>query len=106
MLDLIIALNCIRVMKEYGTYHGEKIGRIKKVIPTLTSDVSGFPDSRVGEIIIYREYSEMGKPTGRATVESPLCQKDIDEQKRKDSLITTVRTISSVPMSYIEEIRI
>jgi len=120
MIDLSVILNCIRVMKEYGTYRGEKIGIIRKNIPTLTSAASGFPDSRRGKLVLYREHIfpddsqlQMGeymgmeqRPTGRATIESPLYQKEMEEQKAKGSLITTMETIAGVPMEYIEEIRI
>jgi len=120
MINLNVALNCIKEMKKNGTYNGEKIGRIRNDIPTLIFAVSGFSDAEKGKVVLYKKYNVpddsqlcmgeyMGmeqKPIGRATVESPLCQKEIEKQRAKGSLITTCGTIIGVPIGYIEEIRI
>ncbi len=120
MINLSVALNCIKEMKKNGTYSGEKIGIIRKDIYTFVSAVSGFLDSEKGKVVLYKEHilpdnSQLGmgeymgmrqKPTGRATVESPLCQKEIEKQRAKGSLIMTCGTIIGVPIGYIEEIRI
>ena len=48
MLDLTIATNCIRIMKEYGTYRGQKIGRID-------SPSYRFPLHQNGQIVLFKE---------------------------------------------------
>ena len=113
MVDLTIATNCIRVMKEYGTYHGERIGRVAK---DFSGMVGGY---REGEIILFREEldppidSTLGeergiepKPTGRITIESPLCRAEINKQRARGSGIITMKTMIGVPARYVEEIRI
>ena len=120
MMDLGIAINCIRVMKENRTYRDHKIGRINTPVNGLTSMVSGVPHNPEGKIVLfydelYPSDSElcmgeyMGtkqRPTGRVTIESPLTQEEIEKQKAKGSLLTTVGTMIGVPRKYVEEIRI
>lgn len=120
MIDLSVARNCIEVMKKYGAYNGQKIGRVDALLNGLLSLLPGIPDYRGGEIVVFREQltpsdSELNmgefigieqKPTGRITIESPLTQKEIDEQKAKGSLITTTKVMVNVPRGYVEEIRI
>lgn len=110
VIDLTKATNCIRVMKEYGTYNDHKIGIMKEDVPTLTSMVSGFREGLKGKLVLYREeYSSDDGPRrelGTVTVETPLSQEEIDKQKAKHSLITTMGTIVGVPKSYVEEVRI
>ncbi|HEW79159.1 MAG TPA: hypothetical protein ENH34_04235 [Phycisphaerales bacterium] len=120
MIDLIGAINCVRVMKEYGTYESHKIGSIHIDVNGLTSMISGVPDYHEGQIVLFRdelhpsdsklvmgEYRGMEqRPTGKVTIKSPLTQKEIDKQKSKGSLLTTVGVMVGVPRKYIEEIRI
>lgn len=115
-MDLTIATNCIRVMKEYGTYRGHRIGIVRASPDTHVSQISGVSNYRPGEIVLFREEtdeSNLGefrgvkpKPTGRLTIESPLCQAEIDKQKAQGSLITTFGIIVGVPRRYIEEIKL
>lgn len=118
MIDLTQATNVIRVMKEYGNYTGQKIGMIKCNTTSKVSLVSGVPHYCPGQIVLFREEVEhmnsslgefngvKSKPTGRVTIESPLCQAEIDKQRAKGSLITTIGVMINVPVGYVEEIRI
>ena len=117
MIDLTEAINFIRVMKENKTYRNHKIGRINMAVNGLTSEISGFPFYREGQIVLF--YDEltpsdselcrggyMGieqKPTGRVTIEKPFI---LGEEKTKGSRLTTIGTIVGVPKEYVEEIRI
>ncbi len=118
MIDLRDAQNCIRIMKENGTYRGQRIGRVKTNVCGQVSRVSGIPGYLEGRTVLF--YDElhpsdsqlcMGewkgtkqRPTGTLTIESPLTQEAIDKQRARGSLLTTVGTIVGVPASYIEEI--
>ena len=120
MIDLTRAINCIRVMKEYGTYKSHRIGRVHTNVNRLTSIVSRVPGYHEGQVVLFRdelypsdselfmgEYRGMKqRPTGKVTIESPLTQKEIDKQKSKGSLLTTVGMMVEIPRKYIEEIRI
>jgi len=111
-LDLRIATECISVMKESGTYRGQRIGILRKDVYGLTGRITGFPSDYKGKIVLFREElypsdSEMRmgeymgmkqKPTGKVTIESPLSRKWIDENKQKGSLITTIGTMIGVPL--------
>ena len=115
MKDLTQAINCIRAMKENGTYKGHRIGRIKKAIYGETSMISEVPYYNEGEIVLFREelssdfkdtreYSGMEQQlTGSVTIESPLTQEEIVKQ-RGNFLLTG--TIIGVPKEHVEEIRI
>ena len=118
MLDLTLATNCIRAMKENGTYRGERIGRIKSSVHGMVSLICGVPCYIPDQVVLFREeldpsdfslgeYRGMEqRPTGRLTVERPLSQEGIDQQRAKGYLLTTVGTMVGVPESYVEEIRI
>jgi len=106
MIDLRIALNCINVQKENGTYHGARIGRI---VQDCNGMVSGY---RAGQIVLFKkeidhEISSPHKPKykGTLTIESPLSPEEIAREKRRPSLITTIGTMVGVPQGYVEEIR-
>lgn len=120
MIDLTIATNCIRVMKENGTYRGQRIGRLVKDVYGEISRISGFPEHSEGRIVLFREQltpsdSElcmgeyMGreqKPTGFVTIEVPLSQEEIEKQRARGSRLITMCTMVGVPVRYVEEIRI
>ena len=106
MINLSYAINCIKTMKENGTYEGEKIGRISIAL-------NGFNSYKEGEIALFRDeldHSDFDgrytgrKYTGRVTIESPLSPEEIKEQEAKCSLLTTIKTVINVPKKYIEEI--
>jgi hypothetical protein len=117
MTGLIDALYCIKVMKKYRTYKGEKIGRLKRNIYGAVSAVSGHPDAERGKIVLFREekwpedsmtqlgeYKGMKQElTGKITIETPLSKKELKERK---NLITTTKTIVCVPREYVTKIRI
>ena len=119
MADLMEAINCIRAMKGYGTYDGQRIGVINHRLTTLTDVISGFPVFRKGMIVLFREEMEptdsqlqmgeyMGmaqRPTGRVTIETPLSFQDIERERLRGSLITTVGLIVDVPGRYVSEIK-
>ena len=111
-MDLNVAIKCMESMKENGTYRNERIGIMKRDVPT---DV---PTYRQGEVVLFKrefypldsqmclgEYYGMEmKPTGKVTLQSPLSQAEIEKQRAKKSLITTFKTRSGVPAQCIEEI--
>ena len=94
MIDLKQTLDCIKVMKEYGTYRDQKVGRIREDANGMVSHYN------TGQIILYTLESNK-----TATIESAMTQKAIQEQKDQKSLLTTVGTMIGVPIRYIEEIR-
>jgi len=114
MIDLTRATNCITVQKQYGTYRGAKVGRIAEDCDGM---LGGY---REGQIVLFREelhpsdfQMRMGEymgmeqqPIGRVTIESPLTQEEIEKQRAKGSLLTTIGTMVGVPKGYVEEIRI
>lgn len=119
--NLSAATNCIKAMKENGTYRNNRIGIINSNINGgLTSIVSGFPDFHKGEVVLFREelfpsdsQLRMGeymgvkqKPNGYITIERPFTQEEIDKQRAKGSLITTYGTMVCVPRKYLTEVRI
>ena len=118
MLDLTIATNCIRIMRENRTYRDHKIGIVKS--ESYDAKVTSIPGYPIGKVVLFRdelnpsdsqlyidEYREMKqKTTGRVTIEIPLSQEEIDNRKEKRSLITTMCTMVGVPKSCLEEIRI
>ncbi len=105
MLDLSNAINCIKIMKEYGTYRGEKIGRIVRAVSGLVIKY------RRGEMVLYTE--EFSSETngqkrnlGTLTIETPLIKEEIDKEKAKGSLLTTIRTMVGVPKNFVRTVRI
>lgn len=111
MMDLRDAINCIRVQKAYGTYEGAQIGRVVESIDSLVT-------YRPGNVVLFRREVEpsdsqmqmgefMGrkqKPTGKVTLETPLSKAELEKERARGSLITTMRTCLSVPERYVEEI--
>ena len=107
MIDLTVARNCIRAQKQSGTYDGARIGRIAQ---DCSGMVSGY---RAGQIVLFRkeldhELSCARRPRykGTLTIESPLTRDEIEKQRARGSLLTTVGTMVGVPEGYVEEIRI
>jgi len=112
-MDLSVALNCLGYLR--GHAHGDRyrIGIVKKDIPGLCS-------YQEGEVVVFRDEMtpsdaemQMGeyrgrkqKPSGRVTVESPLAQEDIDENRAKGSGILTIKTTVCVPRDRIEEVKV
>ncbi|MBR9683490.1 hypothetical protein GOV03_03030 [Candidatus Woesearchaeota archaeon] len=112
MIDLTTAINCIEAMKENRTYDNHKIGRIKVDHTGLTY--------RKDQIVLFQEEvsptdSEMclgeyqgieQKLTGKVTIEGPMTLEEINKQRERRSLLTTVGTTIGVPRGYVEEIKI
>ncbi len=107
-------------MRENGTYRDHKIGRILQDVNGEVSVISGVPGYTLGQVILFREELEPSdsqlclgeyrgmkqKLTGRVTIESPMCQSEIDSQRKNGSPLKTIGTMVGVPKSYIEEIKI
>lgn len=120
MIDLRTATNCIKAMKEDGSYRNDKIGRIKTDVIGLTSIISGVPLYSVGRVVLFHEelfpsdadlcmgeyIGQTQQPTGKVTVESPLTQKEIDKRKAKGLKLMLPGTTVGVPRDYVEEIKI
>ena len=94
MIDLQNAENCIKAMKEQGTYQNHKIGIIlRRIDGTIFS-------YKPGDVVIFRE--EEG--SNRVTIEKPMSQRRIDEQRTRGSLLTTCETRVCVPLDYLGEV--
>lgn len=96
MINIKTSLDCIEVMKQYGTYRGEKVGIIAK---NFSGDVSIY---KKGSVVLYKPDSS----ENTLTVETALSQEEIKKRKENGSLNTTIDTIVSVPQEYIEEIKV
>lgn len=93
MIDLRPAIYCIQQQKENGTYNQAKIGRIKQ-------DIKRLVDYITGEIVLFKK-----EESGDLTIEKPMSKEQIKAEQQKNSLITTICTMVSVPSKgYIEEI--
>ena len=95
---------CIQAMKENKTFRGEKIGIVVKDIPGIWS-------RKKGAIVIYKreyEYCPYGiedkKLGNTVTVGSPYPKNWIEENRKKNNLITTGSTMVGVPMDYVADI--
>jgi hypothetical protein len=111
-MDLTAAINCIRVMKEYGTYRDHRVGVLRTPV---SGDASGYDKGRV---VIYRQElspsdSEMRmgeymdrkqKPTGLVTIEIPMTPEEIDKKRAEGFRFTTWGTMICVPEEMVEEI--
>lgn len=97
MIDITRAQNCIKMMKEYRTYRGEKIGIVTKL---CSGDVLEY---KVGQVVLFTE--EQGLPR-TIKIETPMSQEDISKEKERGSLLTTIGTIVSVPAHFVEEVRV
>ncbi len=114
MIDLTRAIYCIKRMKKEGNYRREKIGIIAKTFP------GDFSMRQEGDVILFRhhlfpddseicmgEYMGMEqKPTGKVTIETPLTKEEIDKRRLEGSFITTIGTMTGVPLKYIHEVKI
>lgn len=100
MIDLTIAQNCIKTQREYGTYHGEKIGIVVKPCSGLVLEYS------VGEVVLFTENEPMPNTPRTITIETPLSQEEICRERARGSLLTTIGTIVSVPAHFVEEVRV
>jgi len=100
MIDLRGAIYCVNSMKESGSYHGEKIGRV----------VTGFGVYNKDEIVLFREQApaeEFGSLENETlVVEKPISAEWIKKNRMEGSLISTICTTISVPVKYVEEIQI
>lgn len=114
MIDISKALDCIGAMKKCGTYRNQKIGVLRQAFSGMVANYS------LGDVVLYREELtpsdaelRMGeyagkeqRPTGRVTVEIPFSQEQIAQQRKRDSLISTIGTIIGVSSRYVEEVRV
>lgn len=94
-VTLEVAANCIRVMKENGTYRGEKVGRVIREFGGAARIY------KEGEIVLFKE--AIGE---RITVSIPLSRERIDKNRREGSPITTNGAIVNVPNLYVEEVSV
>lgn len=90
-LDRKRAEDCIAKMKEFGTYRGHKIGRVRQDFP------EAFPTYHKGEFVIVRSQGD-----GKFIVEVPLSLDSIDTEKH--GFITTICTMLNVPARCIKEL--
>ena len=96
MIDLQNAENCIKAMRAYGAYQNHKIGIIVRHIDETIFSY------KPGDVVIFRE--ENGSK--RVTIEKPMSQRQIDEQRTRGSLLTTYETMVCVPLDYLKEVKI
>lgn len=93
MIDLRSSLECMEYMKSNNTYRGERIGIIRKEIKGMVENYSP------GEVVLF-----LPEDHGYVTLESAMSAEQIQEQREKGSLISTIKTMVGIPPSYIEEI--
>ena len=110
MLDLSIALNCLRILEERREGNQYRVGIINTELP----------HHRKGQVVLFRnemtptlgelqmgEYRGMKqRPTKRVTVESPLTPEAIAKNKTRGSGIVTIGTTIGVPRGYVDEIKL
>ena len=118
MIDSTDAKNCIAYMRERGTYHGYRIGIVKRELRGLVGAISGFPEYCGGEVVLFREEMtpsdsqiHMGeymgceqRPTGIVTIERPVNAAELGSRRIAGLLLVTFCTMVGVPRDCIEEI--
>ena len=118
MIDLSKALNCIQLMKQRGTYEGQKVGILRRNFYGMVSKLTSVPEHIRGQVVLFRDELEPSdsslrlgeyagveqKRTGTVTIEFPLCQEDIDREVKRKSLIMTTGTAINVPRNMVEEV--
>ena len=94
MTNIENAIYCINLMRDRGSYNGQKIGIVERRFSSLISHYSS------GEIVLFRQ----GLNAGRLIVEKPLEIEDL-KNAEKDSPLTR-NLLTGVPTSYVRKIRI
>jgi hypothetical protein len=96
------ALGCIKAMRENRTLRDTLIGVVVKKFGGIG------PGYQVGEYVVFRRYpirSNVGRiQRYNLVVETPMSAKQIEEERKRGSLITTIGTIVGVPADYVQEV--
>lgn len=95
----------INLIRNHG-YKG-KIGIVKDNVKGIVMLAA-----KPGDIILYRPYEEREDESeeankwarGHCSIETPLSEEQIQENKRKGNGITTIGTCVGVPLCIIEEV--